>query len=72
MIASRVKPEKELHAARDRFGYEPTDQETSTGLFWRHRKTAKHIQVPKSVQGFYPDWLLWDLQEMIGERLTDP
>lgn len=71
MIASRVKPEKELHATLSGLGYEPTKEETSTGLFWKHKGTGKHIQIPKSVQGFYPDWLLWDLQEKLGEQLID-
>lgn len=67
MIASKVLSEDEVYSTLRNYGYEPTDQKTDTGTFWRHKNTDKHIQVPESVQGFYPDWLLWDLEEIVGK-----
>ena len=67
MIASRVLKESELHDHLKSMGYKPTGEKTSTSTFWKNSKTGKHIQVPNSVQGFYPDWLLWELDAVIGK-----
>ena len=57
MIVSRVPPEEEIHGRLKELGFEPTDEKTDTGTFWVHKESGKHLQVPHSVQGYYPDWL---------------
>lgn len=56
MIAPRVPPQEEIFKALGDLGFERTDVRTDTGEFWRHR-TGPHLQVPFSIQGYYPDWL---------------
>lgn len=67
MIAARVASEAEVEARLRALGFEPTTWTTDTGTFWRSKSTGKHILVPFSVQGFYPNWLLGDLVEIIGK-----
>ncbi len=57
MIAPRVPPEKEIFDRLAALGFEPTGMRSGTGEFWRHIKTDRHLQVPDSIQGYYPDWL---------------
>ena len=70
MIASRVAKESEVRALLRERGFQPTQEKTKTGTFWRHTATGKHLLVPFSVQGFYPDWLLHDLHEQIKRVST--
>jgi hypothetical protein len=65
MIASRVVSEQELLESLAKQGFEITTERTDTGTFWRHAASRNHILVPESVQGFYPDWLLWDIHDQI-------
>ena len=66
MIASRVVSEEELQTALRELGFKLTEESTNTGVFWRHCDSGKHVLVPNSVQGFYPNWLLEDITEQIG------
>jgi hypothetical protein len=59
MIAPRVPTEQEIFTALRELGFEETDTITETGRFWRHTPTGRHLQVPLSVQGYFPDWLIW-------------
>ena len=61
MIASKVVSDREVFSALKASGFERTSNRTATGTFWKHTKTGKHLLVPKSVQKFYPDWLLYEL-----------
>lgn len=64
MISSKVTSERELHQSLKTIGFERTQHKTDTGTFWV--KDGNHILIPKSVQGFYPDWLLTEIHEQIG------
>jgi hypothetical protein len=67
MIASRVPSEKDLHDLLLERGFEQTDETTNTGRFWKNKASGLHVLVPSSVQGFYPSWLLEDLEEHVGK-----
>lgn len=59
--------EEELHEALRRKGYEPTDGETGTGVYWHNPETDRLIQVPHSQgNGKYPDWLLDEIERQVG------
>lgn len=66
MIAPRVLSEEELQAELKKRGFEPTDETTATGRFWKNKANNKHVLVPTSIDGFYPTWLLADLDEHVG------
>ena len=66
-MAVPVVSEENLQAILRARGFEPTEERTATGRFWRSAETKKHVLVPDSVQGFYPDWLLSDLEEITGK-----
>lgn len=65
-----VPTEKQVQALLRQAGFEPTEHRTATGVYWKSAETGKHVQVPDSVEGFYPDWLLADLVGIIGK--VDP
>lgn len=70
MIAVRVPPEGEIFTALMNLGFEQTAVKTDTGCFWRHKETGRHLQVPFSVQGYFPDWLraeFWEKAHEIAE-----
>lgn len=67
MIASRVPSREEVEEALREKGFEKTSETTETGTFWRHARTSRIVQLPYSVQGFYPSWLLEDIEERIGK-----
>ena len=72
MIAPRVPREGEIFGALQDLGFEETDTTTETGRFWRHKKTGRHLQVPFSVQGYYPDWLIWQFWSKAHEIASGP
>lgn len=39
-------------------GFTKTGTETETGTYWKSNQNGMHIQVPKDVDGFYPDFLM--------------
>lgn len=47
--------------------YEQTQESTATGKFWKCLRTGKHILVPFSEQEMYPDFILKDLELLIGK-----
>lgn len=65
-----VATERQIYALLRDAGYEQTEQRTATGTFWRSTETGRHVQVPDSLKGCYPDWLLADLVDIIGK--VDP
>lgn len=69
-MAVPVPTEKQVQALLRKAGFEPTENHTATGTYWRCAETGKHVQVPFSVEGYYPDWLLADLVGIIGR--VDP
>lgn len=46
---------------------EPTDSSTTTGRFWKCKKTSKHIQIPTDLDGHYPDVVIKEILEEIAE-----
>ena len=67
MIAPRVLTEAEVHEALSDRGFVPTETRTATGRFWVHKSTGEPIQIPDSLEGYYPDWMLYDLMSQVGE-----
>lgn len=70
MIASRVLSEKELKDKLGGLGYQETTHKSSTSTFWQRNEDRHVVQVPTSIDGFYPDWLIEKLEEAIGVKLT--
>lgn len=64
MIASRVVREAEVIERLKKLGFTKTSKANEVGTFWRS-KTGRHLLVTHSVQGFYPDWLLNDIDERL-------
>jgi hypothetical protein len=58
MISLPVVTEAQVTTKLKEFGYSPTDSMTATARFWRHNQRKRHLMVPFSADGFYPDWLL--------------
>ena len=48
-------------------GFQKTETVTETGCFWKHMPTGRHLQVPLSVQGYFPDWLIWQFWSKANE-----
>ena len=67
MIAPKVLTEDDVQQALRERGFVPTDATTATGRYWRHKFLQQHVLVPKSLDGFYPDWMLYDLMSRVGE-----
>ncbi len=65
MIAGKVKTAEQLEAELRSGGYEPTEHHLKTGRVWRSKITGKHIIVPDSYDGFYPDFILQDIKDYI-------
>jgi len=66
MIASSVLSEDSLKAALAARDCVQTEHKTQTGTFWKTRQ-GLHFLVPRSLDGFYADWMLWDLERVIGK-----
>ena len=67
MIAPRVLTEAEVRNALSERGFKSTGVRSATGTFWAHAESDQHIQVPDPLEGFYPDWMLYDLMSRVGE-----
>lgn len=65
-MPDRVVSEKQLTERLKSLGYSQTTETTATGTYWRS-SGGRHLEVPFSIQGFYPDWMLIDLEEKIGK-----
>jgi hypothetical protein len=72
MIAPRVPHEIEIFKELEEQGFERTGTTTKTGEFWRHKPTGRHLQVPFSIQGYFPDWLCWQFKAQAAEIATAP
>lgn len=48
-------------------GYEITTETTETGTFWKSVRTGKHILVPFPYEGMYPNFILADIEKIIGK-----
>lgn len=47
--------------------YEATNETSETGRFWKCMRTGKHILVPFPYEEMYPDFMLHDLEIIIGK-----
>ena len=65
MITSRVTPFRRVAQSLRAGGFERTNHTTQTGTFWKHTRTGKHLLVPKAVQGYYPNEIIYDLEARI-------
>lgn len=59
--------EAELVAELDARGFEPTDRFVHTARVWKKRGDwpTPGLTVPRSENGFYPPWIIQDLQRRI-------
>ena len=67
MIADRVVSEDDLRRHLESRDFVPTGYRCATGEFWRSKKTGKHLLVPDSWDGFYPNWMLTELEAIVGK-----
>lgn len=65
MISQPVLTREELVKTLRERGCEPTGSRTATGEFWKS-PAGRHFLVPDSADGYYPDWMLYDLEEIVG------
>jgi hypothetical protein len=60
----------EFEAELDARGFEPTERTTAQGRLWRKKGRTgappPHLHVPHAVDGYYPDWLLWQVRRRIA------
>jgi hypothetical protein len=61
MISLPLVTEAQVTTKLKEFGYSPTDSVTATARFWRHKERKRHLMVPNSADGYYPDWLLHEV-----------
>lgn len=66
MISQPTLTEDGLKSALLDRGCCPTDQKTGTGTLWK-TKSGLHFSVPNSYDGYYPDWMLRDLEVIVGK-----
>jgi hypothetical protein len=59
----RVTTQEEFEASLRSAGFEPTDETTDTGRFWRSVQSGKHILVPDPYEGMYPLFIVKDFHE---------
>lgn len=67
MIASAVVTAAQVESRLKELGYERTTDRTETGQFWKRKQDGRIQQVPDSIDGFYPTWLLEELEKEIGK-----
>lgn len=68
MSFARVVSERQLIERLKALGFSPTGRKTGTGEYWKvDRDGNRHVLVPFSIQGHYPDWMLQDLEMVIGK-----
>lgn len=66
MIAQPVLSKAELVEILEERGCTDTREETETGMIWRG-PSGRHFIVPFSNQGYYPNWMLHDLESVVGK-----
>ncbi|MBT2299301.1 hypothetical protein J7E70_02385 [Variovorax paradoxus] len=60
MIAGGVKTQEEIENELRKRGFTPIDTMSDGGRFWKS-STGRHLHVPDSYEGMYPDFILGDL-----------
>ena len=67
MSPAKVLSQKDVEQHLADRGFVPTEDKTSTATAWVNASTGRHLLVPFSLQGYYPDWMLYDLLSHVGE-----
>lgn len=62
----RVVTEKELYDHLEKMGYEPTEETTETGTFWKCKVSGKVVLIPNPYEEMYPDFILEGISSMVG------
>jgi hypothetical protein len=65
MITQRVLTRSDLVEILRMHHCEQTGEGTATGEFWK-APTGRHFLVPNCKDGYYSDWMLYDLEEIVG------
>lgn len=63
MISLPVVTEEQVKQALIECDYEKTPLHTETGFFWKHKGGSRHLMVPFSSGGTFPDWMLQELAQ---------
>jgi hypothetical protein len=66
MIAQPVLSKAELDEILEEHGCTDTREETETGTIWR-AASGTHFTVPFPHQGYYPSWMLADIEQVVGK-----
>jgi len=66
MIAQPVLSETELVDLLEERDCTNTREQTETGTIWR-APSGRHFVVPFPHQGYYPSWMLHDLEQIVGK-----
>lgn len=66
MIAQPVLSKAELIDLLEERGCTNTKEEIETGTIWR-AATGSHFIVPFPHQGYYPSWMLADIENVVGK-----
>lgn len=66
MISQPVVSRKQVEDRLAELGAQPTGERIETGEAWK-LKNGQHFIVPDPMGGMYPDWMLWDLEKIIGK-----
>src|SRR5687768_7496233 len=61
MIAVPTVSEDQVRERLENLGYKPTNKRTATGRFWKNQEHGRHLLVPNSDHGTYPQWMIDDL-----------
>ena len=61
-----------IYANLEQRGFEASGRRSSTGEFWRHTSSGRHIQVPFAIAGFFPEWLIWKFWAKVEEVSRAP
>ena len=72
MIASKVASESDINTWLSENGYKKTDIPIPMGTIWRKESTGELKQIPSSIQGFYPDWLIERIEDVIEDSIDLP
>jgi len=66
MIAQPVLSKAELLELLEELGCIDTREELETGTIWK-APSGRHFIVPFSNQGYYPSWMLTDMELVVGK-----
>jgi predicted RNA binding protein YcfA (HicA-like mRNA interferase family) len=61
----RVTTKEELEKVLTEGGFVTTEEATTTGVFWKHTHSGRHLLVPHPYEEMYPEFILRELREQM-------